>query len=536
MFVSLLKRIDCIWWRNPSKTTEEPKSIIRSQPLLTPPEGQRCSGRYYKGRRCCTPENPCDEGEGDCDGPDDGGGHDGHEGCKGDLVCGSSNCKKFGIYFHELDDCCEQPLNPFKEAQYELIKPGLPLEPKVGQRCSGRNYDDPGRRCCTPEDPCNEGEGDCDGPNEGGQNDGHLGCKGNLVCGTNNCIRFGAFYHKKDDCCEMPALPLQNQLNNTNNKSLDVKSLDEFAINLLRCRGSNFDNGRCCTRGKPCIEGEGDCQADKDCRGNLVCGNSNCKDFGSFFNEQDNCCIKASSNTSSFPKILNKNVPLTEPYPGQRCSGRNQQGRRCCTPENPCDEGEGDCDGPDDGGGHDGHEGCRDDLVCGSNNCKKFGSFYHEKDDCCEQPSYSTAKQPEAVLYPGALLKPKQGQRCSGRNYQDRRCCTPENPCDEGEGDCDGPDDGGQHDGHEGCKGDLLCGSNNCNKFGAYFHEKDDCCEKPKEVWGEWEAWSPCSKSCDVGRWGRERHCKGATCNHKHQAQQRFCNTQPCFPWGRPRL
>ena len=71
-------------------------------------------------------------------------------------------------------------------------------------------------------------------------------------------------------------------------------------------------------------------------------------------------------------------------------------------------------------------------------------------------------------------------QRCSGRNFQGRRCCTPENPCDEGEGDCDGPGDGGQHDGNAGCKGDLVCGSNNCKQFGHYYHEKDDCCEKPR--------------------------------------------------------
>ena len=36
----------------------------------------------------------------------------------------------------------------------------------------------------------------------------------------------------------------------------------------------------------------------------------------------------------------------------------------------------------------------------------------------------------------------------------------------------------GQHDGDAGCKGDLVCGSNNCKKFGSYYHEKDDCCEK----------------------------------------------------------
>ena len=82
-------------------------------------------------------------------------------------------------------------------------------------------------------------------------------------------------------------------------------------------------------------------------------------------------------------------------------------------------------------------------------------------------------------------LEPPPGQRCSGRNYQGRRCCTPEAPCDEGEGDCDGPGDGGFNDGHTGCKGDLLCGSNNCLQFGLYYHEKDDCCEKKIQIEGD---------------------------------------------------
>ena len=85
-------------------------SYLSSDPdeLLEPPEGQRCSGRNFGGKRCCTPENPCGEGEGDCDGPLDGGKHDGHAGCKGDLICGSNNCKQFGIYYHEKDDCCQR--------------------------------------------------------------------------------------------------------------------------------------------------------------------------------------------------------------------------------------------------------------------------------------------------------------------------------------------------------------------------------------------------------------------------------------------
>merc|ERR1712038_348880 len=231
-----------------------------------------------------------------------------------------------------------------------------------------------------------------------------------------------------------------------------------------------------------------------------------------------------------------------EPPPGQRCSGRNYNGRRCCTPEKPCGLGEGDCDGPLDGGTHDGHQGCRGDLVCGSNNCRKFGAYFHEKDDCCDRPENLPVRE-EPVFVPGAPLEPPAGQRCRGRNYDGKRCCTPENPCDEGEGDCDGPGDGGQHDGHTGCKGDLVCGSNNCLKFGAYYHEKDDCCERAtspikkspefdrteKQGWGPWSAWSPCSHSCGAGRKSRSRQCIGNCKNHHlFENQERLCINPEC--------
>jgi len=233
-----------------------------------------------------------------------------------------------------------------------------------------------------------------------------------------------------------------------------------------------------------------------------------------------------------------------EPPPGQRCSGRNYNGRRCCTPEQPCGLGEGDCDGPLDGGTHDGHQGCRGDLVCGSNNCRKFGAYFHEKDDCCDRPENLPVRE-EPVFVPGTPLEPPQGQRCRGRNYDGKRCCTPEQPCDEGEGDCDGPGDGGLNDGHAGCKGDLVCGSNNCRKFGAYYHEKDDCCERAtsplqsskspefdrneKQGWGPWSTWGPCSHTCGAGRKTRKRQCLGKCKNHHlFENQERICVNPDC--------
>ena len=48
-----------------------------------------------------------------------------------------------------------------------------------------------------------------------------------------------------------------------------------------------------------------------------------------------------------------------------------------------------------------------------------------------------------------------------------------------GEGDCSPVQDGGAHNNNDDCEGDLECGSNNCRKFGLYYHEKDDCCDHP---------------------------------------------------------
>merc|ERR1712183_1170281 len=235
--------------------------------------------------------------------------------------------------------------------------------------------------------------------------------------------------------------------------------------------------------------------------------------------------------------VASQSPGLQEPPAGQRCSGRNYNGRRCCTPEQPCGLGEGDCDGPLDGGTHDGHQGCRGDLMCGSNNCKKFGSYFHEKDDCCDRPENVPVRE-EPTFVPGAPLEPPAGQRCRGRNYGGRRCCTPENPCGEGEGDCDGAGDGGINDGNRGCQAGLVCGSNNCKKFGAYYHEKDDCCVRPtggpvggryppKSDWGPWSEW----RCVAPGTLEREQKCRKQQCSLSNgrvgtrNTQQRYSDT-----------
>ena len=56
------------------------------------------------------------------------------------------------------------------------------------------------------------------------------------------------------------------------------------------------------------------------------------------------------------------------------CTG----GDSCCTPNNKCGEGEGDCDSDAE---------CRRGLKCGQDNCKqKSGQQWDNSDDCCYKP------------------------------------------------------------------------------------------------------------------------------------------------------
>ena len=76
---------------------------------------------------------------------------------------------------------------------------------------------------------------------------------------------------------------------------------------------------------------------------------------------------------------------------------------------------------------------------------------------------YSSKKDKSMIMssFPATL-------RCNGEN---NNCCTPNTPCDDGDGDCDTDAD---------CKDGLMCGTNNCKiKTGLYdWDDADDCCTK----------------------------------------------------------
>ena len=46
--------------------------------------------------------------------------------------------------------------------------------------------------------------------------------------------------------------------------------------------------------------------------------------------------------------------------------------------------------------------------MCGSNNCKKFGAYFHEKDDCCDRPENVPVRE-EPIFVSGAPLIPPEG-------------------------------------------------------------------------------------------------------------------------------
>ena len=128
------------------------------------PEPECNGGTKKQMGQCCIENGPCRVGQGDCDRDSE---------CGGNLVCGQNNCDQAKFFWYSAD-CCEE---------VGSVRP----EPE----CTGGTKEQM-VECCSVNGPCRVGQGDCDGDSE---------CRGNLVCGRNNCDQAKFFWYSAD-CCE----------------------------------------------------------------------------------------------------------------------------------------------------------------------------------------------------------------------------------------------------------------------------------------------------------------------------------------------
>ena len=70
--------------------------------------------------------------------------------------------------------------------------------PVNNPKCNPLTWENYDNECCSVDEPCGLGEGDCDLDDE---------CAGELVCGTDNCIQKNTDFTAKADCCQLPSTP-----------------------------------------------------------------------------------------------------------------------------------------------------------------------------------------------------------------------------------------------------------------------------------------------------------------------------------------
>ena len=127
---------------------------------------------------------------------------------------------------------------------------------------TGPSTNKPGWTCCSIEDPCTDGEGDCDSNDE---------CEDPLRCGEDNCNDIH------------PANPA------------NFAALADCCVEKETCNWSgtsDADTWSCCTDSAKCNENEGDCDSDDQCIDGLICGEDNCISVNSNFDPAADCCIQ----------------------------------------------------------------------------------------------------------------------------------------------------------------------------------------------------------------------------------------------------
>ena len=243
----------------------------------------------------------------------------------------------------------------------------------------------------------------------------------------------------------------------------DDEGVETWTLGYPRCHPLNYE-WDCCSIEQPCLAGDGDCDSDDECIGDLICGENNCKDDTTVY---EDCCVEACT----------RERPCGEGVSGcredEQCSGSLLCGsnncewditnsRDCCTQctqDRPCGLGDGDCHSDDD---------CAGSLVCGVDNCS--GDTTGARDCCMAAPSYSkrgrsltTTPGPATTSTTSWTTPPPD---CSSPAW---KCCTQTNPCQHAEGDCNEDDE---------CVAGTECGKDNCMRLNPLTTiQTMDCCE-----------------------------------------------------------
>ena len=71
----------------------------------------------------------------------------------------------------------------------------ISCQPPGNPKCNAKTWDTYSNACCSEQEKCGVGEGDCNSDSE---------CLGSLVCKYNGCPANQGF-HKRASCCEQPS-------------------------------------------------------------------------------------------------------------------------------------------------------------------------------------------------------------------------------------------------------------------------------------------------------------------------------------------